>query len=128
VSSEDFFLGGAVLLTLGLVGGGMVIGGGWEALRKQVWKLVVLGLAVVALDLAQRFVIERFGSDALSVILVVVTVPLLFWMLLRNRRMSRQASREGRPSPVKPAFWWLAGGFVVAVLGLSLAAAILFRD
>jgi hypothetical protein len=128
MSSEDFFLAGAVLLTLGLVGGAMVLGGGWEALRKQVWKLVVLGLAVVALDLVQRSVIARFGSGALTVTLVVVTVPLLFWMLSRNRRMFRQASLEGRQSPVKPAFWWLAGGFVVAVLGLSLAAAILFRD
>ena len=106
----------------------MVIGGGWEALRRQVWKLVVLGLAVVALGLVQRFVITRFGSDALTVILAVITIPLLFLMVSQNRRIFRQASLEGRPSPVKPAFWWLAGGFVVAVVGLSFAAAILFRD
>ena len=123
---EDFMLLSVFVMTMALAIGAMVLGGGWEAVRRQRTRLFVLAVLILAVGFGVRYLNSAFESGVVGLVLLALGVPMFY---LQMRRLSGQGSDgTSRSAPLRgPAFWLLIGAFLIGMTLLTWASIFMFR-
>jgi hypothetical protein len=126
MTAFDFLLVGMVALTAAAWVTLVNRGGGWLAVRRNSWRLVIVVAVVVAWFWGTRLLSAVIGGGVVSLTLLVLTAGLAIWFLWRLRtESSPEMEREREALRHRPTLIML-GTFTSGVLLLWVAAAVLF--
>lgn len=123
---EDFILLSIFVMTMALAIGAMMLGGGWEAVRRQRIRLFVLAVLILGVGLGVRYLNTEFNSGGVGLVLLALGVPVLYLQMRRLRGQGRDGTSRSAPLR-RPAFWLLIGAFLIGMTLLTLASIFLFR-
>ena len=123
---EDFILLSVFVMTMALAIGAMVLGGGWEAVRRQRIRLLVLALLILAVGFGVRYLNSEFDTGVVGIVLLALGVPVFYLQIRRLRGHGPDGTTRTAPLR-RPAFWWVIGGFVVGMALLAVVSVFLFR-
>lgn len=106
-----------VICTMALVIGAMYLGGGTEAIRRQIPQLVLMGVVLVGLLFAVPFLRSTLGDSASNLALLGLNAGVVVALFLRARRGRGPLAAEQRRAAFRtPGFRRLVVVWVAAVL------------
>jgi len=113
-------------MTMALAVGAMVLGGGWEAVRRQRIRLFVLAVLILAVGLGVRYLNSEFNTGVVGLVLLALGVPVFYLQMRRRRGQGPDGTTRSAPLR-RPAFWLLFGAFLVGMTILTVASIFFFQ-
>lgn len=113
-----------VLTTLGVTVAATYLGGGSEAVRRQLPKLPALAVGLAVVVVAVPLFVANLGL-AFPVGLLALNIGVIL-LLLRQRQTPGYRERQ-RAVWSNARFWWLMGAYIAVILVGSVVLALAFR-